>query len=202
MAVVDIYSTDRQYATILGDPPWKYRDKLAGVEMSGGLPYESMSTEEIAELPLDQLALDDCELWLWTTNAHIHEALHLIEAWGFTYRSKRTWAKSRAGTGLWLAGQTEDLLIASRGHPRGRLQMRKHERRKTPLLSSLLVARRAAHSRKPREAYEDIEMVTRAPRLELFARRPRKGWDTWGYEATDLDLDLADDLDEHVRRTR
>ncbi len=204
MAVVDIYNTDRRYATMLGDPAWPYNDKLAGESMRGGLSYQTMTVDEIAALPIERLALPDCELWLWTTNSHIHDALHIVEAWGFTYRSKRTWVKQggRPGIGFWLRGQTEDLLVASRGRPRGRMQMRKYERRKTPLLSSLLTARRTKHSRKPREAYEDIERVGGTPRLELFARRARPGWDSWGYEAKELDLELGDDLDEHIRRAR
>ena len=164
--------------------------------------YPTMSIEEITALPVDRLALPDCELWFWSTNSFIHEALHIIEAWGFAYKTKRTWIKRRQGTGVWLRGQTEDLLIAIRGRPRRPiLDAGRRQKRITP--SSFIVSRAVLpHSRKPRESYEDIERVSGEPRLELFARRARAGWDSWGYEAKELDLDLADDINEHVRRRR
>ncbi len=199
MAIVDIHRTRRRYAAILADPPWPY-GQLASKAMRGGLPYEPMTIDQIAALPVERLALADCELWLWTTGPFIHEALHVVDAWGFQYRTKRVWAKSKPGTGFWVRGQTEDILIASRGKPRGRVQARAGERGSGAALSSLLVTRHQRHSRKPRESYEDFEAVSGEPRLELFARRARAGWDSWGYEAKETDLELAADLDEHVRR--
>ena len=61
--------------------------------------YPTMSYEELKELPIPQIAYPDCILWLWTTNSHIHEALHLIEQWGFTYKTMATWVKNRMGMG-------------------------------------------------------------------------------------------------------
>lgn len=200
MAIVDIYRTRRRYAAIYADAPWPY-GPTSSRKMRGGLPYKVMTVREIADLPIERLAAEDCELWMWTTGPFIHDALHIVDAWGFTYRTKRVWAKSRMGTGFWVRGQTEDILIASRGNPRV-LQVGAGQTRPGASLSSLLVTRSQQHSRKPRESYEDFESVTRSPRLELFARRARKGWDAWGHEAKEPDEELVRDVDQHVRRAR
>ncbi len=91
-------------------------------------------------------------------------------------------------------------MLAVRGNPR-RGNLPRDGRRQKRIVPSTILRSRAVlpHSRKPREAYQDIELVSGTPRLELFARRARKGWDSWGYEAKEIDLDLGDDLDEHIR---
>lgn len=138
-------------------------------------------------LPLHAVVADDAELWLWATNPHIHSALHVIEAWGFTYRSMRTWVKPHWGTGYWLRSQTEHLLFATRGDIPVRGTVRGE-------LATVISTRDPLpHSRKPRQVYEDIERVSGTPRIELFARRARAGWDAWGLEAVDLDRAFAAD---------
>lgn len=194
MAVIDIYDTSRRYAIIYADPPWEYRDRLDGnSRMRGRLPYPSMKIEDIAALPVADLSRDDAELWCWTTNPFIHEALHIVEAWGFTYKTMQTWAKPKPGLqgiGHWLIGQTEQLLFATRGQPRPR------RRNGLGPPSTLLTTRnRLPHSRKPREVYEEIERLAGTPRLELFARRPRKGWDAWGLDAHGEDVGLRADME-------
>lgn len=175
------------YRTILIDPPWAYEQKLGRADQGdttrGGLPYESMSYEELAALPMGALAAENCQLWLWATNTHLHDALHLVEAWGFTYKTTATWAKNRFGLGYWLRGQTEHLILAVRGSPRERFNGPNGATGKA--CSTLIVAPLSKHSKKPLKAYQLIEEMSSEPRIELFARNRRTGWTSWGNEVGD-----------------
>ncbi|MCH7577403.1 MAG: ParB N-terminal domain-containing protein [Chloroflexi bacterium] len=159
------------YRTIVIDPPWRYTKQSNADDHRAALPYPDMSTEELAELAIP--AAEDCFLWLWTTNAFMHDAFHLLGAWGFTYRTMLTWAKDRWGTGDWLRGQTEHCLLATRGVLR--LQAAN--------ASTLLAAKRGAHSEKPVAFYELVERLCPEPRINMFARSGREGWEAWGNEA-------------------
>ncbi|KKM19715.1 hypothetical protein LCGC14_1652800 [marine sediment metagenome] len=178
----------RRYGTLLIDPPWPYRQKLgrgkrAGDTTRGGLPYHTMTLEDIAALPIQKIAAKDCMLWLWTTNAHLHDAFHMLDVWGFEYKTVRTWFKRKIGLGFWLRGQTEQCLLAVRGSPRQ--LMRGLHGASGHALSTALIQRagkQLPHSKKPPEQYEDIERISPAPRLELFAREEHDGWDAWGDE--------------------
>lgn len=179
------------YQTILADPPWPYRQKLGrgkkqGDTTRGGLPYKSMTIDQIKALPVPDLAAPDCMLWLWVTNAHFHEAFHVIEAWGFKYVSKVTWAKAQRGLGYYLRGQTEELLLAIKGRPRSKMKgpngasgLDWSTLQETP---AYINAGRTAHSSKPQVFIDMIEEMGEAPRIELFARARRFGWDAWGDE--------------------
>lgn len=170
------------YRTILADPPWPYEQKLKGAR--GELPYESMTEAEILGLPVGEAAAPDCLLLLWTTNSHLPLALRCVERWGFTYRVVQTWGKVNAegrtqiGLGYWLRGATEHLIVASKGHPRERFTGPHGGTGKA--WSTLLLAPRREHSQKPDEVYAMAEDIGSGPRLELFARYHRGGWDTWG----------------------
>jgi len=197
MAVVNIYRTKRRYATILADPPWRYdrnqtESKGERSFMDRLLPYTSMTTDEIAALPISRICAGHATLWLWTTNAHIHEALHVMETWGLKYRGMRTWLKPHIGTGFWLRGQTEHLLLGTRGNPLRAKQYDPQSANKG--VSTALLAPAGKHSSKPPESYRDIERMSKEPRIELFARRPRKGWDSWGNEAKEIDKKLERDI--------
>jgi N6-adenosine-specific RNA methylase IME4 len=168
------------FKTILADPPWNFVTRSAkGKGRSADRYYLCMSIDAIKALPVAGLAADDCTLFLWATFPHLVQALTVIEAWGFTYKSGAVWAKPTRngqgwamGCGYWWRGNPELLLPATRGRPkrvdRGQL--------------ALIVAPRREHSRKPDEAYERIERLVAGPYLELFARHTRPGWATWGLE--------------------
>lgn len=150
-----------------------------------------MSVDEIAKLPITDLADKDCMLFLWTTNAHIHDALHLIDQWKFTYKTMITWAKHHFGLGYWLRGQTEHLLLAIKGNPRSRMAGPHGATGKS--WSTLVYAKREEHSKKPEIFYTLIEDISEPPRLELFARNKREGWDVWGNEVdSDIIINLED----------
>lgn len=133
-------------------------------------------------IPLDELktlnvpAADDAVLFLWAVSALLPQALHVIEAWGFTHKTGAFWDKCSIGPGVWFRNEHEQLLLATRGNwpppePEDRV-------------SSIIRAPRRAHSQKPEQVYELIErMYPQATKLELFARgKPRAGWAAWGNE--------------------
>jgi len=169
-----------QYRTILADPPWPYRQRLQGSRVRGGVKYPTMAVEEIAVLPIRELVAPECQCWLWATNTHLHDAFHVLEAWGFQYVTTVTWAKTQFGLGYWLRGQTEHLLLGVKGKPRK--AMTGPHGASGGNWSTLVTAARGIHSEKPQVFYDMVEALGEPPRLELFARRQRLGWDVAGDE--------------------
>jgi N6-adenosine-specific RNA methylase IME4 len=168
-----------RYRSILADPPWRYDSDLTseeGAKME--CPYPSMSDEEIIALPVSSWAASEAMLFLWTTNAHMPVAVKCVEAWGFEHRTIVTWDKQRSSAGAWLKGQTEHLLVAKRGKvaPPNLTKVGTH-------WTTLLREKRRGHSQKPRIAYALVEDLGLPPRLELFARHHREGWEVWGNQA-------------------
>ncbi len=172
-----------KFGAIIIDPPWPYTQKLgrgstAGDTTRGGLPYESMTIEEIRALPVADMAADNCALLLWTTNSHLPLAFEMVAAWGFTYKTTLTWGKDRIGLGYWLRGQTEHAILAVKGSPRDKMTGSHGGTGKA--WSTLLLAPRREHSQKPGEAWVMMEDLFRGPYLECFARVHRQGWTAWG----------------------
>lgn len=152
-----------RYPVLVLDPPWPYED----------LPYPAMMLTAIEEIPVCDLLTKDALVWLWTTNRFMFEAGRIArECWGLECRDILTWAKNRPGTGAWLQRQTEHCLVLSRGKPIHRLQGH----------STLLHGKVREHSRKPDEFYALVEATCPGPKLELFAREERPGWECWGAE--------------------
>jgi N6-adenosine-specific RNA methylase IME4 len=176
---------DRKYPVILADPPWKFEvyDAESGLDSAAEAHYPCMATEEIAALPVGDLATRPAVLFLWSTVPHLPEVLGVIEAWDFQYVTNAVWVKDRAGLGFWVRNQHELLIIARRGDmPTPAFENRP---------PSVIQAARREHSRKPDEAYELIErMYPDLPRIELFARSRRTGWNVWGNEAPPHPLDI------------
>ncbi|MCL2780011.1 MAG: MT-A70 family methyltransferase [Actinomycetia bacterium] len=170
-------SSPKRYHTILADPPWDIQQ--AG-DRGASRHYPLMDIAAITALPVADLAEPDAHLWLWTTNAALEQAYAVVRAWGFTPRSLLTWLKPRLGLGHYLRNCTEQLIFATKG--------------KAPVLvrnqPNWLFAIRQDHSHKPEELYDIIERCSPGPYVELFARRPRRGWDAWGNEI-DSDLSFA-----------
>jgi len=169
----------KKYNTILIDPPWsRYQ---ASKSRGACRHYSLMSDEEIAGLPISDLAAPDSHLYIWTTNNSLPDAFEIIEKFGFTYRSCIVWVKFRLGMGKYYRNVTEILLFSTRG--------------RAPILCkrqpNLILGPVLEHSRKPSEQYPMIERCSPGPnRLELFARRKeRPGWDYWGLEVeSDLSI--------------
>lgn len=165
------------YRTIVVDPPWPER---GGGGRGADVHYDLLPVTRMAEVisgaDLWRPSLDGCHLYLWATNTHLPAAINLVADLGFRYVTCLTWAKQTIGLGQYFRGQTEHVLFAVLGslpiEPAARL-------------STLISARRSAHSAKPDRFYEIVEQVSPGPRLEMFARRRRVGWDVWGFEAPD-----------------
>lgn len=167
---------NKKYKTIYADPP--YPQKIMGKfakrnRRSLELPYKSMTIKEICDLPIKEIAEDDCHLWLWTTNQFLHQAFHIIESWGFKYLQTITWIKP-SGCGAYFVNTTQHLLFAYKEKCYFRGERFKPSHFKTSLPKG--------HSVKPTLVYSMIEKISESPRIELFARYKRQGWDTWGDE--------------------
>lgn len=172
-----------RYRTIVADPPWEYNAMPVGGPLPGSfgatqeLAYPTMSIPEIAELPVSELAHRDAVLWLWTTNRWLPQSFLVVTAWGFEYRQTIVWGKNNPmPVGSVAPSAAEFLLVGRRGSPIVGWSFP----------SSVIVTPRPAlrrHSTKPDCFMDYIEACSPEPRLELFARRQRLGWDTWGNEA-------------------
>jgi len=166
--------TGRRYPVIYADPPWRYEfveSECRAIENQ----YPTMELEAICALPVPEIATDNAILFLWATSPKLAEALRVVEAWGFTYRSSAVWVKSQLGMGYYFRQQHELLLVATRGDmPAPAPDARPRSVYESP---------REAHSAKPVAFYEFIErMYPNLPRIELFARGTREGWVGWGNE--------------------
>lgn len=187
---------------IMADPPWSYQmfsDKGYGKAPEG--QYQTMPLAEIMALPVAALAAPDCLLWLWAVNPQLPQALEVLAAWGFTFKTAGTWVKRTTrgkvafGTGYVLRSSNEPFLIGTRGSPKTTRATRSavisHDERLAELGSEIwpsgtvtIEATVREHSRKPDEAFRACEeLMPEARRLELFSRTDRPGWTVWGDEA-------------------
>ena len=171
-----------KYRTIVADPPWHLqRLESPGAEAFGTnphplrsvhLPYGTMTTEEIAALPVGEMAEDDAHLYIWTVNRYVEATYGIARAWGFKPATLLTWAKAPMGLGPGGAYSqtTEHVLFARRGK----------DVRTSRADSTWWGWKRGPHSAKPDAVLDLVEQVSPGPYLELFARRARFGWDYWG----------------------
>lgn len=188
------------YGVIVADPPWHFRARTA-LQMSNWTSrrdaekhYAVMGVDDIAALPVKQLAARDAHLFLWTTGPCLRQSFEVIEAWGFRYSAVAfTWVKMKrsfnpaqlrvlptaehdlhVGLGLTTRKNAEFCLLARRGNCK----------RASKSVREIIMAPVREHSRKPDAARDRIEeYVGPGIRIaELFAREPRAGWDSWGNE--------------------
>lgn len=158
-----------KFGTVYADPPWSYANQ--GTRAATGNHYGTMTVEEIAALPVQELAADAAHLWLWTTNAFLFECPRLFRAWGFEFKSSYVWVKPQMGIGNYLRNSHELLLLGTRGGLTGAARD----------VRSWGEFSRTEHSAKPEWIRANVvERVSPGPRLELFGRRPAAGWTVWG----------------------
>lgn len=181
------FTEGKAYRTIYADPPWQFQNRTGKVapEHKRLRRYETMTLEEIKALPVAEAADEKCHLYLWVPNALLPEGLAVMDAWGFSYKTNIIWEKVRSdgqpdgrGVGFYFRNVTEILLFGVRGDHNRTLQP---GRSQVNLIRSI----KREHSRKPDEIISIIEACSSAPRLELFARGTRPGWDMWGDQAED-----------------
>jgi N6-adenosine-specific RNA methylase IME4 len=171
---------DPPYATLVVDPPWQH-DEGSPVNAWGRtgddrkrvkLRYSSMSVSAIAAMDVESLAAPDAHLYLWTTNRFLRQSFDVAEAWGFRPVQTLVWCKPPVGIGPGgaFANTTEFVLFCRRG------TLRSQER----VESTWWEWSRSGHSTKPAAFADLVERVSPGPYVELFARAPRLGWDSWG----------------------
>lgn len=181
--------TNTWYQTVVADPPWPYSSD--GSAIPQGNPetpesgpgafkrYGAMSMADLLALRPDAAA--NAHLYLWTTNAFMVEAHDVARAWGFKPKTICTWVKTHHGdpdrvsmkTGYYFRGATEHFLFCVRGS----LPLNNHS------LPTAYLWPRLPHSVKPDAFYDLVEAASPGPYLEMFSRRARLGWDTWGDQA-------------------
>lgn len=176
----------KKYSIIYADPPWRYECK--NIQGAAENHYPTMSIDELCALPVEELAAKDSLLFLWTTFPQLPEALRLIKAWGFAYKTVAfVWLKQNRksptwfyGMGYWTRANVELCILATKGRPR----------RKSAGVHQVVLAPVEEHSKKPDIVRDKIvTLMGDLPRIELFARQSPPGWDVWGNEV-DSDITL------------
>lgn len=163
-----------EYKCIVVDPPWQYSDTLPGERGAEDKYDGTASFQELQLFLMPQLLKmmeRDAHVWMWATNSFMQEAHELCWALEAKPKTILTWCKPQIGMGRYLRNTTEHCILAVRGTlpsvgPKG--------------IPSHFTASRARHSRKPDEAYDIIRAISPGPRIDLFARSPRVGFDRWG----------------------
>jgi len=164
----------KKYNIIYADPPWKYGSNVHK-------HYKGVPIEQIHNFPINQIADDNCALFLWVTYPLLSEGIETLKKWGFRYVTVGfTWIKTNknngkpfVGLGNWTRANAEICLLGFRG---------KFERKSNKVRQVILSPLRE-HSRKPDEIRERIvDLLGDLPKIELFARQTVKGWDCWGNE--------------------
>lgn len=165
----------QRFPIIYADPPWEYEHSKTDNRRIDN-HYPTMPLLDICALPVGTIAAPDSVLFLWATSPKLEEALQVMRAWGFTYRTNMVWVKPQIGMGYYARQQHELLLIGARG------ALPVPEPANRP--NSALTSPRTEHSRKPEEYYDMIErMYPEYARIELFSRTQREGWASWGNQA-------------------
>jgi N6-adenosine-specific RNA methylase IME4 len=207
----------RNHGAILADPPWRFKtwNKATAIKRRGAashgtnvcaaVHYDTMTIEDLAALPVRDLAAENCCLFLWISWPMLPEALDLIAAWGFAYKTCAfDWMKAHTqqidifrddadalmGMGYWTRANTEPCLLATRGKPK----------RINADVRQGIIAPRREHSRKPDGVHARIERLVAGPYLELFARQERPNWSAWGNQTTKFNdgYDAADDFGKSI----
>lgn len=161
--------TGKKFGCIYADPPWKYNNQKTRAATSDH--YLTLTVDELCEWPVGDIAAADSHLHMWTTNAFLPDAFRVIKAWGFEYRSCFVWVKPQMGIGNYWRVSHEFLLLGIRGKAK---HFNSHG------LKSWGEFARGRHSAKPEEIRDLIEKASGGPYLELFGRKPTKGWTVLG----------------------
>ena len=173
----------KKYQTIYADPPWEQQMKgkyKIRPNTAMQLRYPTMTVEDICKLPVSDIAESGCHLWLWTTNQFLLAGFEVMQAWGFKYLAPITWVKP-SGTGNYFIHRTQTLLFGYKDKCLFPLARYK------PTVVNTSIPKR--HSQKPDVFYDLIESISPEPRVELFSRAKRFGWDCWGNEVeSDIEL--------------
>jgi N6-adenosine-specific RNA methylase IME4 len=179
----------RKFTSIGSDPQWKFLTRsAAGEGRSANVHYKTEEVDKIKALPVGELLADDGAFYMWMVDWCPQDALDLLAHWGLKHVTTAfTWVKTNGdsadldvwsnstwafGQGYWTRANPEQCWLATKGNPK----------RLYADVRQLIIAPVMEHSRKPDEWLDRIERLTEGDYLELQARRPRKGWTSWGDE--------------------
>lgn len=170
-AILDLQTlidAGEKFGTIYADPPWPYSNQATRSATDNF--YDTMTLDDIANLPVSQLTADKAHLHLWTTNGFLFESRAILEAWGFTYKSCFVWVKPQMGIGNYWRVSHEFMLLGVKGA----LVFADHSQ------MSWLHHDRVGHSKKPGVVRQNIEKTSPGPYLEMFGREIIEGWTVFG----------------------
>ena len=202
------YLPNKKYQVIYADPPWDYGgkmqyDKTVLKEENGGFEkkiflssaefkYPTIKIKDLKKLDVSSIADDDCILFMWTTGPQMANSIELGKAWGFEYKTVAfVWDKMVHNPGRYTLSQTEFVLAFKRGkfpQPRGARNVRQ-----------MVTVHRGEHSVKPVEVIEGItKMFPNQMKIELFARNNYEGWDNWGLEIPNSEIEIETGLNQKI----
>ena len=194
----DMDFPNKKYSVIYADPPWNYLQKGAAGKKQGyaAQHYKTMTTDDICALPVQQLAGGGCLLFMWATFPTLPDALLVMDAWGFTYKTaafvwvkKYKCGKNFVGMGAYTRANAEICLLGVSHDFCAKKQIKSHSVRQ------VIEEPIQAHSVKPEETRRRIvDLLGDVPRIELFARQRVPGWDAWGNEIEEKE----DENDPHM----
>ena len=175
---------NKKYNIIYADPPWHFQNwNNKTAQTNPNQHYPTMTMKDIANMKVNDIAADDCVLFMWCTDPLLHKQLPIVENWGFKYKTVAFhWVKTNKdktknyyfkGPGYWTRANNEICVLATKGKPK----------RESGNVDRLVVSERREHSRKPDIIRKHIiDLCGDLPRIELFARQEWSGWDNWGNE--------------------
>lgn len=162
------------YSTIVADPPWPLAKVVRRVRprQTESLDYSTMTMDDIAALPVGDLADETSTIFLWTIDRHLFATRRILEGWGFAYHLTMAWDKGNGFAMYGFQRQTEFVLVGFKGpheaYPAG------------ATMRTSFASAAGRHSVKPDCFFDEVERRFPGPYVELFARQPRLGWDSWG----------------------
>ncbi len=167
---------DMNYNAIYVDPPWDIGSIILDEKWTSPIEdkYQTLSLDEIKSIEVENICTADCSLFLWTTQSFLVKSFNVIRSWGFKYHCCITWDKGSGWTQNGFHWRTEFCLYAYKGLI--------NIEQKGKAIPTIITEPSREHSKKPDLMYELIENNTPEPRIELFARHKRPGWDVWGNE--------------------
>jgi N6-adenosine-specific RNA methylase IME4 len=164
-----------KYKIIYADPPWKYGSDYQDKFGHARSHYSTMDQSELCDLPIKEVCMPDCVLFLWVTSPKLPEGLEVLRAWGFDYKTSFVWDKIKHNYGNYNSVRHEFLLIGGIGSSTPDVK-KLHD-------SVISIERTNKHSEKP-EYFRSLidKLYPKGDRIELFARKNIEGWSTWGSE--------------------
>ena len=166
---------DKKYRIVYADPPWKYGNAMPEYVTEPQDYYLLMDTVDICAMPVKDICERDAVLFLWSTSPHLPEALEVVKAWGFEYKTTFVWDKVKHNMGHYNSVRHEFLLVCTRGACTPDVKK---------LFDSVVSIERGEHSKKPEYFREVIEtLYTYGNKIELFARSAPHGWDVFGNQS-------------------